>query len=64
MLGMIKRLRHEPGEGLWAAAADFLTNHFDQGRDKTLRTQHPTLNVQGSTFNWPELFNWTLNVWR
>src|ERR1700736_2463206 len=61
---MIKRLLHEPGKGLRPMAADFLTNHFDQRRVRTLRTQYPTLNVQRSTFNWPKVFNWALNVWR
>ena len=64
MLGMIKRLLHEPGERLWAALTNSRPNKVGQGFVGALWIQRSTFNVQRSTFNWPKFFNWASNVGR
>ena len=42
VLGMVKRLLHEPGERLRAAIANFVANEFDESGIPSLRAQRPT----------------------
>ena len=42
MLRMIKRLFHEPGEGLWSPIADLGSNDLDQRGVSRLCPQRPT----------------------
>jgi hypothetical protein len=42
VLGMVKRLLHEPGERLRAAVANFVANEFDESGIPSLRAQRPT----------------------
>ena len=42
VLGMVKRLFHEPGEGLWSAIADLGSNDLDQRGVSRLCPQRPT----------------------
>src|SRR6266508_1188248 len=51
VLGMVKHLLHEPGEGLWSAIFNLFANELNQSGISSLCIQRLTLNVQRSTFN-------------
>src|SRR5438874_9868491 len=46
VLGMIKRLLHEPGEGLRAEISNRIANELDELSLQSENVQRPTLNVQ------------------
>ena len=46
LLGMIKRLGHEPGERLWPALFDFCADAFKELSLQSENVQRPTPNVQ------------------